>query len=643
MRYNNYHKHDYYSNVVQLDVTTSLEDYCKRAVELGHNTIFTTNHGTQANIFEAKTLGEKYNLKVILGVESYYVENRFDKDKTNSHIILIALNDEGAKDINRIISAAHEDGFYYKPRIDWELINSVNPKNIVVTSACIAGIWNNEDLIARLHNKFQDNFFLEVQNHNVEGQKTVNRKVLELSQKYGIKIIHANDSHYINESDKSNIKQVKIGNNNYNVLPADRNLFLKAKGIIYEEENDFILDYPDSDTIYERYKAQGILSKEQINEALKNTLVFDNAEPLSIINDDIKLPSVSENPMEELRQTIRDKWKEARVEIPLNLWDKYQKEIAYELDIVEKTNMANYFLMDYKIVKIAQEKYGGVLTKTGRGSAPSFYIINLLGLTNIDRISAPVTLFPTRFMSVERILGSRSLPDIDLNSADREPFIKASEDLLGKENCAWMLSWKPLQSSSALRLYCKAIGMEIGDYEEVGKELAALSLEKKDFTECSYYKDENWKAIIDESRKFVGVVEGISESPCSECLAINNIRENVGMIRTKTKPCCLLDGYNCDKYKYLKNDYLKVEVWELIDKVCKLVGIPIPRIDELNKLLDDKTFKIYEDGLTCTINQADSLWATKLVQRYKPKSVAEMSAFVAVIRPRLCKLLRRFY
>lgn len=198
-----------------------------------------------------------------------------------------------------------------------------------------------------------------------------------------------------------------------------------------------------------------------------------------------------------------------------------------------------------------------------------------------------------------------------------------------------MLSWKPLQSSSALRLYCKAIGMEIGDYEEVGKELAALSLEKKDFTECSYYKDENWKAIIDESRKFVGVVEGISESPCSECLSINNIRENVGMIRTKTKPCCLLDGYNCDKYKYLKNDYLKVEVWELIDKVCKLVGIPIPTIDELNKLLDDKTFKIYEDGLTCTINQADSLWATRLVQKYKPKNVAEMSAFVAVIRPRL--------
>ena len=104
MRYNNYHKHDYYSNVVQLDVTTSLEDYCKRAVELGHTTLFTTNHGTQANIFEATSLGQKYGLKVILGVESYYVENRLEKDKSNRHIILIALNDNGAKDINRIIN-----------------------------------------------------------------------------------------------------------------------------------------------------------------------------------------------------------------------------------------------------------------------------------------------------------------------------------------------------------------------------------------------------------------------------------------------------------------------------------------------------------------------------------------------------------
>ena len=366
MRYNNYHKHDYYSNVIQLDVTTSLEDYCKRAIELGHNTLFTTNHGTQANIFEATTLGHKYGLKVILGVESYYVENRFEKDKSNRHIILVALNDKGAKDINRIISEAHENGFYYKPRIDWELIDSVDPKNIIVTTACIAGLWNDENLIVRLKNKFQENFYLEVQNHNVEAQKIVNKQILEFATKYNIQIIHANDSHYIYSTNKENVQNVTIKGQKYKVLPADRDLFLKAKGIVYEEENEFILDYPDYDTIVARYKEQGVLNDSQIKQAIENTLVFDKAEDLTIINDDIKLPSVSNNPIEDLRALIRQKWRETRETIPKEQWDKYQNEIAYELNIVEQTNMANYFLIDYNIVKIAQEKYGGILTKTGR-------------------------------------------------------------------------------------------------------------------------------------------------------------------------------------------------------------------------------------------------------------------------------------
>lgn len=411
MRYNNYHKHDYYSNVVQLDVTTSLEDYCKRAVELGHTTLFTTNHGTQANIFEATTLGHKYGLKVILGVESYLVANRFEKDKSNKHIILVAMNDSGAKDINRIISEAHESGFYYKPRIDWELIESVDPKNIIVTSACIMGLWNDEETIVRLYNKFGDNLYLEVQDHNEESQKTANKTILELAQKYGIKIIHANDSHYIFPTDKSHIETATINGKKYEVLPADRDLFLKAKGIEYGEESNFILDYPDSDTIIQRYKEQGILNDKQIEEALNNTLVFDNAEELTFINDDIKLPSISDTPMEDLRELVQKKWEETKKSVPEDRWQKYEQEINYELDIIDKTNTANYFLIDYNIVKLAQERYGGVLTKTGRGSAPSFYVINLLRLTNIDRINAPVTLFPTRFMSVERILGSRSLPD----------------------------------------------------------------------------------------------------------------------------------------------------------------------------------------------------------------------------------------
>lgn len=614
MKYYNYHCHNMYGNPISMDVIVSMEDYCKRAIELGHDAFFTTCHGLQGDIFQATTLAHQYNLKMIVGAELYYVKDRFEKDRSNRHIIIIALNHDGIRDLNRVISESFTTGMYYRPRIDEELLFSLNPNNVIITTACVAGLWNDEELIVKMKNYFGGHLFLEVQDHNEEIQKEVNKTVIRLSQKYNIRIIHANDSHYIYPEDAKY-----------------RDLFLKAKGIVYEQEANFILDYPDYDEIVKRYEIQGILNKNQINEALQSTNVFQEVDCSDYINDEIKLPSVSENPNEELKRIINESWTQDRERIPKEKWKEYLDAIRYEVDIIEKTNMANYFLIDYNIAKIAKEKYNGVLTNTGRGSAPSFYVTRLLHLTNIDRLKSPITLFPTRFMSIERILGARSLPDIDLNTADAEPFIQASKDLLGENNCGWMISWKPLQESSGFRLYCKALDIDYDTVNEIAKDLD------------KYREDPKWKDIIEESRRFIGVVEGVAESPCSMVLYDKDVRSEIGMIKTPNgKICCLLDGYNCDKYKYLKNDYLTVTVWAIIRDVCKLAEIPIPTINELDNLLDDKTFDVYRKGLTCSINQADSDYATGLVMRYKPKSLAEMSSFVAIIRPGCASLLDDF-
>ncbi|SCY31200.1 PHP domain-containing protein [Ruminococcus sp. YE282] len=612
--YKNYHKHDHQGNPWAMDVVVKPEEYCKRAIELGHDSVFTVNHGVTGNIFDWMEQAKKYNLKLHYGTEAYYVPDRFEKDRSNRHIIIIAKNNEGVMQLNDIMTEAHQTGFYYKPRIDKELLFSLNSKNFIITTACVAGLWNDPELILALHRKFGDNFFLELQDHNIAIQKEVNRRMLQFSKQAHIPIIHANDSHYIYPQDSKY-----------------RDILLKAKGIFYEEEESMTLDYPSEDEIYSRYEKQGILTPQQVRTALDNTMVFDECEPITIINDDIKLPPISEHPTEDLRNLIYTQWETEKQNIPKEQWTTYEEAISYELDIVEKTHMENYFLIDYNVAKNGQEKYGGKLTNTGRGSAPSFYITKLLGLTDIDRVAAPITLFPTRFMSVERILGSRSLPDIDLNMADREPFIKATEDLLGKENCAWMLTWKPLQNSSAFRTYCKGIGKDISEYDEIAKNLEL------------YENDKKWKDIIEESKRFRGVIESVSESPCSMLLYYKPVRKELGLVRTNAGVyCCLLDGINCDKYKYLKNDYLAVTVWSIIRSVCELAGIPIPTIRELDKLLDDETFDIYKEGLTCTINQADSDFATALVKRYCPQSVSEMSAFVAIIRPGCASLLQDF-
>lgn len=627
-RYENYHKHTHYSNITTLDVIVKPEDYMKRAKELGHKIYFTTEHGNNGNIYEALTLAEKYDLKVVSGMEAYYVSDRKEKDKSNYHLVLIALNTEGYKDLNYLLSMSQETGIYYKPRIDDELLFSINPKNIIVTTACVAGRLREkqgrDEWILKMKNYFKDNFYLEVQSHPCETQANYNKIILYYHNKYNIPIIHANDSHYI--------------------FPEDakyRNKFLQAKGLNYPEEDNFILDYPDSNTIIERYKKQGVLNDNQIQEALQNTLAFDKAEKLDI-NKDIKIPHIFDNPLERLKEILNNAWLEERKNIPKEKWSKYISEIREETEVVKNTNMAEYFVLNYYIIKNAIENHNGVITKTGRGSAPSFYINKLLGFTNIDRISAPIKLFPSRFMSETRINLSKSICDIDFNCADTQPFYNSSKELLGEDGCYWMIAYKPLQTSSAFRLWCKSEGLNINEYNAVAMDLAELSKVKKPYTESMYYKDEKWKKLIDESQHFVGVIESLSQHPCSTLLMDKPISREVGLIKAGDVICANITSYESDNYKFLKNDLLTVSVWSLINDTCKLANIETPSIAELNKKLDDKTWEIYEKGLTCSINQADSDYATGLVKTYKPHSVAEMSAFVACIRPGCASLLNGF-
>ena len=618
MRYNNYHKHTMYSNLRTLDCVSKPIDYINRAKELGHTTYFTTEHGYQGNIFEAHTLCNDNGLKCIYGVEAYYVDDVNDKSsRAMYHIILIAMTENARKEINRIMSIANTDGYYYKPRIDLNMLLSLTPTDTVVTTACVAGrmfkdCWE-DNFLKPVKDHFKNNFFLEVQAHTDNKQKEHNKKIMEVHYKYDIPIIHANDSHYIYPNDAKN-----------------RDLFLKAKGIVYEEEGGFILDYPDSDEIFRRYEEQGILTREEVTEALNNTLIFDNSEGIHIDNE-FKIPKVTDGDSNKvLKKLINEGWAKERNNVPKEKWKEYIDQIKYEYKIIEDCGMADYFILDHYIVKKAVEEYNAILTRSGRGSAVSFYVNKLLGLTEVDRISAPITLYPTRFMSAERILSSRSLPDIDLNWADVTPVIQASKDILGQDGIYYMIAYKPLQESSAFRLWCKANDMHISEYDEIAKNLE------------EYENHPDWKKLIKDSKVFRGVVESVAPSPCSFLLSNDKISEIVGLVKVGDVTCCCLDGYNCDVYKYLKNDYLTVMVYQIIDEVYKLVGRPIDDINTLIKNSDDKVWDIYAKGLTTTINQADSDFDKQILKKYQPKNLAELSAYVAAIRPGFASLLNNF-
>ena len=618
MRYNNFHKHTMYSNLRTLDCVSKPIDYINRAKELCHTTYFTTEHGYQGNIFEAYTLCQENGLKCIYGVEAYYVDDIEDKtSRAMYHLILVAMTENARRHINRIMSVANTTGYYYKPRIDLNLLLSLPGDEVVVTTACIAGRmfkdgWE-EKFLKPVHKHFGNNFYLETQCHPDIKQSEHNRMIMDAHRKYNVPIIHANDSHYIYPEDAKY-----------------RDLFLKAKGIVYEEEGGFCLDYPDSDEIYKRYKQQGVLTEDEVTEALQNTLVFDNSEGITI-DKEFKIPKITEGDSNKvLKKLINEGWVKERNNVPKERWSEYIEQIKYEYKIIEDCGMADYFILDHYIVDRAVKEYDAILTKSGRGSAVSFYVNKLLGLTEVDRISAPITLYPTRFMSAERILSSRSLPDIDLNWANVDPVIQASKDLLGEDGIYYMIAYKPLQESSAFRLWCKAHDMHISEYDDVAKNLEAVE------------NAEEWKELIEGSKVFRGVVESVAPSPCSFLLSNDKISEMVGLVKVGDVTCCCLDGYNCDVYKFLKNDYLTVTVYQLISDVYKLLGKPMDDINTLVANCDDKVWDVYANGLTTTINQADSDYDKQILKKYKPRNLSELSAYVAAIRPGFASLLSNF-
>ena len=620
-RYENYHKHDHESNIMTLDCVVKNTDYIARSLELGCKNYFTTQHGWTGKFLEAYDLCKKNGLKMIYSAELYMVKDRTLKDNSNYHIVIIAKNQDGFYELNEIMSESNRSGFYYKPRIDIELIKRLNPNNFFITSACVGGILRPSDdmktLFEAVYSHFGNNFYLEVQNHPFDIQINHNRNMLMLKQQYNMQIIHANDSHYI-----------------YPEQAKDRVKFLKGKGINYGDEDSFVLDFPDYDTVVERYKKQGLLSDWQIKEAMDNTLIFDECEELHF-NKEIKMPTIypnytQEEKDKELAKHLSEKWNKEKVNVDKSRWQEYQNGIAFEYNIVKDTQMADYFLFNEKMVELAKEKYGGVLSRTGRGSAVSFYINKLLGFTEIDRFEAPVPLYPTRFMSTARILETRSLPDIDQNWADVSAPIAASKELLGEDGIYYMYALGTMKESSAFRNLCRAYEIPMDEYNEVGKNLDAFRTDKK------------WKPIIDEAQKYIGTIESVSPSPCSFVLSNKPLSRELGLIRVGNELCACIDGYTSDVWKFLKNDYLTVKVWKIISDFYKMIGQPIPNIRELLQKVDNRTWKLYEDGMTATLNQADTDISTSMLKRYKPQTDAEMSAFVAAIRPGFASLVNTF-
>ena len=640
--YQNYHRHSMFTNVRISDSTATPQGYAEQAIKLGHGILSSAEHGWQGRYYETVKIAKQYGLKPLIAAEAYWVKDRTEKDKSNCHIFIAAKNEKGRLALNDILSEANLTGFYGQPRLDIPLILSLPKDDVIVTTACIA-YWKYEDIediTLKFAEHFEDNFFLEVQYHNTDSQRELNKRILKLHDKYHIPLIMGCDSHYITLEQSQN-----------------RSDFLVSKGLDYPDEEGWYLDYPDGDTAYERFAKQCVLSHEQICEAMDNTNVFLEVEEYEspIFNTEIKMPSLypdfTKDEKDEIyTKLVMDGWEKYKANVPEDQWDYYLEEINKEIKTVCDTNMADYFINNYHIIRKGKEN-GGWLTKSGRGSAVSFITNMLLGFTEVDRIAAKVHMYPERFMSTTRILQSGSLPDIDFNCANVEPFAKAQQEVLGEDHAYPMIAYGTMQKSAAWKLYAKSQGIpfeisnivsnQIKKYEKALKH--AEDDEREDINVYDYIERE-YHDIYLKSKDYLGLITSWSIAPCSYLLYEGSIRKEIGLVKIKDKICCIMDGKWAEECHFLKNDLLKVIVVDLIYRSYHRIGMEPPTVTELLKMCppEDKAWEIYEKGCTISINQCEKSGTAARVAKYKPKNISELGAFVAAIRPGFKSMYKTF-
>jgi DNA polymerase III alpha subunit len=631
-----------YTNVRISDSAVTPKDYAERAKALRHGILSSAEHGWQGNYFETVRLAKEYGLKPLIGAEAYWVKDRTEKDRTNCHIFLGAKNERGRQALNDVLSEANLTGFYGQPRLDVPLLLSLPKDDLIVTTACIA-YWryeNIEEITAMLAKHFGKNFFLEVQYHNTESQRELNKRILRLHNELKIPLIMGCDSHYIGADQGQT-----------------RTDFLVSKGLTYPDEEGWFLDYPDGDTAYERFANQCVLSHNEINDAMDNTGVFLEVEEYDspIFNTDIKMPSLfptlsQEEKNEKYKSLVWSGWEEYKTQVPEEKWALYESEIEKEIKTVEDTKMADYFIDNYHIIRKGKEN-GGWLTKSGRGSAVSFITNMLLGFTEVDRIAAKVHMYPERFMSATRILQSGSLPDIDFNCAPVEPFARAQQEILGEDHAYPMVAYGTMQKSAAWKLYAKSQGISFEIANAVSEQIKKYETavkhapeDEKDDINVFDYIDKDFHEIYEKSKDYLGLVTSWSIAPCSYLLYEGSIRKEIGLVKVKDHLCCLMDGHWAEACHFLKNDLLKVSVVDLIYRAYHRIGIEPPTVTELLKMCppDDKAWEIYEKGCTLGINQCEQTGTASRVTKYKPKNISELGAFVAAIRPGFKSMYKTF-
>ncbi|MCL2873434.1 MAG: DNA polymerase III subunit alpha [Defluviitaleaceae bacterium] len=625
------HVHTEYS---LLDGSAKISELLTRAKELGMDSLAITDHGVMYGVIDFYKKAKAIGVKPIIGCEVYAasgsrLNKENSKDNFHYHLVLLAENEEGLQNLMKLVSYGFTEGFYYKPRVDIELLRK-HSKGIIALSACLAGPVAKPLLdvsyaraleMAVTYDEIfgRGNFYLELQDHGMSEQKTINPQLIQISKETGIPLVCANDSHYVYSTDAQAhdvllcIQTAKTINDTDRMKFSGDSFYLKSPEEMYEL-------FPD------------------VPEALENTVKIAERCNVEIVFNEYKMPrySVPEGytALEYFEKLCREGLEERYKH--LDSLSDVEARLAFEIDVISQMGFIDYFLITWDFIKYARDN--GISVGPGRGSAAGSIIAYCLGITNIDPIK--YNLIFERFLNPERV----TMPDIDIDFCyvRRQEVIDYVVEKYGVDHVAQIITFGTMAAKAAIRDVGRALAMPYSAVDRIAKMVPVeigmnikKALEMNPELSDAYDSEDETQTLIDMSLKLEGLPRHASthaagvvicDQPVTEYVPLNL---NDGVITTQ------VTMGNLEELGLLKMDFLGLRTLTVIQSAVDEINrthtekVDIDNID----FTDKAVYELISAAKTEGVFQLESGGMKSFMKELQPENMEDIIAGISLYRP----------
>ena len=615
-----------------LDGANRIKDLPVRAKELGMNAIALTDHGVMYGVIDFYKACKKEGIKPIIGCEVYVApRSRFDKepniDNKYNHLILLAKNNEGYKNLSKLVSIGFVDGYYYKPRIDLEVLEKYH-EGLICLSGCLAGSLNQALLngnnekaeeIALWHKRvFGEDYYIEVQNNGLQEQVLANQKLIQLARKLDIPLAATNDAHYLKREDAYNHEVLLCIQTGKRMSDSDRmrfetdELYVKSP----EEMSEYFSNFPDA-------------IENTVKIAEKCNVKFEFGHTI-LPNYDV--PPEFETHYDYFKKLCDDGIKN-------RYGDNPSKEILeraeYELSIIKKMGYVDYFLIVWDFIHYA--KTHDIPVGPGRGSGAGSIIAYAIEITDIDPIK--YGLLFERFLNPERI----SMPDFDVDFCyeHRQDVIDYVSRKYGHDHVSQIITFGTMSARMVIRDVARTLDFPYSEADKLAKMIPnelhitiKKALEQNKELNDLYENDGNIKNLLDIAMGLEGMPRQASTHACGIVITKDPVDTYVPLYVRDNQISTQYIMTTLEELGLLKMDFLGLRTLTVIKDTIDLVkqnrGIDV----EFDKdMADPKVYKLWQEGKTCGIFQFESQGMTNFMKELKPDCLEDLIAGVSLYRP----------